>query len=474
MASIFKRGRWVDASGHKCAAGTPGAKLQESRFWMVQVILDGRRKLVKGYTDKGASEQLGATLERAKARGEQGLVDPFKAHKARPLAEHVGDWIAELRQLGRDNQYVAPCKARMERLAKECGWGKLADINADSFCKWRETAMSTVGHAAKPGSNVVPMGPRTQNHYYETLRTFCRWCVKRERMPLNPAAVIEKVDETQDVRRARRALGEDDLAKLLGVVPELHQLAYRIILATGLRRDELHQLLWGDVRLDAPMPFIQLRADTTKAKRADVLPIRADLADLLRKARGEAGDNERVCRVPSIATHRRYLAAAGIAWEDEQGRRADFHALRHTYGTLLSKAGVAPRVAMALMRHTDIKLTMNCYTDPRIFDLAGAVEKLPAMGAVPQAAQATGTDGATGAAESQNNKSLPAGRSKSVSTQSALIGECKAVIGNPDGNGGRSLTLDCGGDRQQKSPIGNDGAKERVMGIEPTTFTLAT
>ena len=48
-----------------------------------------------------------------------------------------------------------------------------------------------------------------------------------------------------------------------------------MILAPGLRRDELKQLCWGDVKLNAPLPCIHLRAETTKAKRADVLPVRA-------------------------------------------------------------------------------------------------------------------------------------------------------------------------------------------------------
>lgn len=48
---------------------------------------------------------------------------------------------------------------------------------------------------------------------------------------------------------------------------------------------------------------------------------------------------------------------------------------------MLAKAGAAPRVAMSLMRHTDMRLTINLYTDPRIFDLAGAVAKLPTFGA---------------------------------------------------------------------------------------------
>ena len=49
----------------------------------------------------------------------------------------------------------------------------------------------------------------------------------------------------------------------------------------------------------------------------------------------------------------------------------------HRFGTHLSLAGVAPRVAQAAMRHSDIKLTMNTYTDSRLLDTAEAVESLP-------------------------------------------------------------------------------------------------
>ncbi len=50
---------------------------------------DGKIKRVKEYTDKAASEQLGSKLERAKARDNEGLEDPFKAHSRRPLAANV-------------------------------------------------------------------------------------------------------------------------------------------------------------------------------------------------------------------------------------------------------------------------------------------------------------------------------------------------------------------------------------------------
>ena len=50
------------------------------------------------------------------------------------------------------------------------------------------------------------------------------------------------------------------------------------------------------------------------------------------------------------------------------------------------------------MRHSDIKLTMGVYTDPRLLDVRGSVEKLPALplpsgsNTKADAAQATGTD----------------------------------------------------------------------------------
>ena len=89
------------------------------------------------------------------------------------------------------------------------------------------------------------------------------------------------------------------------------------------------------------------------------------------------------------------LPAAGILYEDASGRVVDFHTLRHTFGTLLSSFGVIPRTAQALMRHSSVDLTMNTYTDPRLLDLAGAVEKLPdlSLESESQELKATGTDG---------------------------------------------------------------------------------
>lgn len=94
----------------------------------------------------------------------------------------------------------------------------------------------------------------------------------------------------------------------------------------------------------------------------------------------------------------RDLLAAGIKKVDERGRTLDVHALRTSFGTLLSKGGVAPRTAQAAMRHSTIDLTMNTYTDPKLLDVQGALNSLPSLDLNPrstighQMMRATGTD----------------------------------------------------------------------------------
>jgi len=76
---------------------------------------------------------------------------------------------------------------------------------------------------------------------------------------------------------------------------------------------------------------------------------------------------------------RAHLKRAGIPYEDERGRVVDFHALRMTFITNLSLAGVSPQAAQRLARHSDINLTMNTYTQIGVDSQASAVESLPAL-----------------------------------------------------------------------------------------------
>ncbi len=89
----------------------------------------------------------------------------------------------------------------------------------------------------------------------------------------------------------------------------------------------------------------------------------------------------------------RDLAAADIPKRDERNRVVDVHALRVTLGSHLCAAGVPLRIAQAALRHSKPELTANIYTDPKLLDVAGAINSLPAL-ALPTGEAVTRTAGA--------------------------------------------------------------------------------
>ena len=95
--------------------------------------------------------------------------------------------------------------------------------------------------------------------------------------------------------------------------------------------------------------------------------------------------------VDDAAERKRRKNSSFLAAEDEQGRVVDFHALRTTFITNLSRSGVAPKTAQLLARHCDINLTMNTYTMLGVMDTAAAVETLPAIPASPIGRRAAAT-----------------------------------------------------------------------------------
>src|SRR3954462_10641132 len=98
------------------------------------------------------------------------------------------------------------------------------------------------------------------------------------------------------------------------------------------------------------------------------------------------------------------------------------------------------------MRHSDIKLTMGVYTDPRLLDVRGAVEKLPSLplsGGTDSTdagvARATGTEGRLlGAANPVAPPVAPtpciSGHSGSSSGTIGLSNESQKVVGGSDGS----------------------------------------
>ncbi len=170
----------------------------------------------------------------------------------------------------------------------------------------------------------------------------------------------------------------------------------------------------------------------------------------------------------------RDLKAAGIPKRDDRKRTVDVHAMRTTFGTLLSKTGTAPRTAQAAMRHSDIKLTMGVYTDPRLLDVRGAVEKLPVL---PLPGGANGTATVSKAARTGDHLASGSGAVAPTVAPTRCNSEQFGTSGGTEGSADELQNDERGGcenagNVNEKPPVASsviEGQGVGLTGFEPAT-----
>ena len=185
---------------------------------------------------------------------------------------------------------------------------------------------------------------------------------------------------------------------------------WRSFFLTGARWGGLTQAAWGD--LDEERETLVLRARTMKSTRQQNVPLaREVLEDLVRLKK----IHEQFYGRPPQATDPIFLTRNGKTWEqghrnalrifkrllkaakiklvDARGAKVDIHSMRHTFCSMLARAGVPLIEAQHLMGHSDPKLTADLYTHLGVTDLRGAIEKLPQLETSGQ--ERSGTDPVT-------------------------------------------------------------------------------
>lgn len=271
--------------------------------------------------------------------------------------------MRELAKLGRDDEYVYNIEHLVTRMMKECKWGTPQDVTAESARVWRERQNKA---------------PKTLNEYINAVSGLLNWMVENRRLEVNPLLAVKRLDTRGKEQRRRRALSDDEQKRLLAAAGEWRPV-YLAALLTGLRRGELTALLWGDVQLDSPQPFVIMRAAVTKNRREDTVWLHREVVEALRAIRPQkASPADRVFpQMPrTYSHHKAILKRAAIAYKDEMGRQADFHALRYTFDTNLARAGVPERVRMAAMRHRSPSHTNHTYIDTTLLPTANAIQML--------------------------------------------------------------------------------------------------
>ena len=399
MASVFKPKRTVTDPATGKTKRVPYA------CWYIKYRDgDGIVRKVKGFTDKAATLQRAAELERKAQLKQAGLSDPFEAHKTRPLAEHLEAFRRSLASKGNCERHVQETFRRLETAFGACQFLRLNCLDAGQYADW-------LHERRQAGLSIA-----SSNHYVTAAKTFGTWLVKDRRSAQNPFVHLTRLNIATDRRVERRAISAEQFQHLItttahssatfrGLTGAERSLLYLNCGLTGLRCSEAAALSMQSFDLQAAQPTVTLLAKTTKNRRADVLPVHPALAAALRPWFAQKRSNHIAESAPlwpgtwpekAAKMLRGDLAAAGIDFEDAAGHRFDFHSLRGQFISQLGRSGVAVQVAQKLARHSDPRLTANHYTHLGVADLASAVGMIclptATSPAEPIVLRATGTD----------------------------------------------------------------------------------
>ncbi|GAA2482440.1 site-specific integrase [Streptomyces gobitricini] len=222
----------------------------------------------------------------------------------------------------------------------------------------------------------------TAKESHRVLRTALTAACREELVTRNVASLVEPP------RAKSRELSPWSLDETLEFLAAARKdplyAAFVLAIAMGLRRGEIVGLRWQDVDLDKRVLYVRqqtqrrrgvLYDDDPKGRRRRALPLPAMCIAPLRWHRmrqaaaklraGEPWDeggyvlatrNGRPVEPRNVyRSFTRVAKAAGL-------RVIRLHDARHGCATLLTAAGVAPRVVMEILGHSQISITMDVYT----------------------------------------------------------------------------------------------------------------
>ena len=345
-----------------------------------------------------------------------GLLNSKQAAMGTSLTKHLEDFKQSLLAKSRTKKHINQTIQALSRIFDACKLTYWGDISASQMLQEISEFRIQVevvefkkinGKKVKKrkSKDLGPISARTFNFHLKAVKQFCRWMVQDRRASESPVSHLECVNEKIDRRHDRRPLEPDQIRHLLeitkdgpkrfGMTGYERALLYRLAIETGLRAKELRSLRGAS--FDFNNLTVTAEIGYTKNKKVAILPLRKDTAAELQAYLSSKMPNIKAFDVPIKTADmlKEDLAVAGIPYVDDAERYVDFHALRHTTGSLLAASGTHPKVAQDILRHSDINLTMSLYTHTLRGQKSEAVANLPDLSQPSkerQKAIKTGTD----------------------------------------------------------------------------------
>lgn len=350
------------------------------------------RKLVAG--DLPTAQRILAKLIRDRDLERAGMKSETRDPVAlRPILDQ---YLAEL-AMRSGKRLVKEATSCLLRVVAELDVTTVEELSKGVIVAWRQRR-SAAGSANKTTNNAVAL-----------LSAALNFGTALGHVASNPLAGLQPLPITPVHRKRKpRAFTEEEITRFLAAaerydarfprrVPRTPLLTF--LLGTGARFSEAVATRWSDI--DMERGSVTFRGENTKTQTTRTVPLHecvlAQLRSLhaheVRVRTSPPAPDDPAFRSPEsknwtgqgrhiFGRHvNRLLRLAGIPKVDAGGGHLHVHAMRHTFATRLSRAGVSVATAQKLTGHKTTTMLLNVYTHVGTTETRRAIDSLPPLAA---------------------------------------------------------------------------------------------
>ena len=345
-----------------------------------------RRRSAKTTDLRIARRTLEETLREVE-QAKLGHGDRFAAIRATPIAQFVDEYKATLEANKSAPRYI---QGTIRMLREFLAYAKVKLLPALHIADAERFLTLIRGKRSA----------KTRDHYAGALRSFSKWLERTGRWDSDPLKNLRVKTANRDKLRVfkRTSFRFEEAERLVeaawaryeterglpgtpsrpdyGEAVRDRQVLYWFALTTGFRANECASLRWADLTFDGERPSARLDGEFTKNGDDAVIPLQTFVVDALRTMRarrdalnasrdaGQVQDADPVFHINSKVARlvRKDAEFAGLISEHGiTAKRVDFHCLRKSCARILIELKVHPKVIQQVLRHSDIRLTMDLY-----------------------------------------------------------------------------------------------------------------
>jgi integrase len=261
--------------------------------------------------------------------------------------------------------------------------------------KWADYSISQVrAFAVEEWLKRLSLASKSKAHIKSIMRVLFNAAMRWEMIALgeNPMRLVRVKNATKRKEEPRILTPEEFHNLLSQILKEPFRTMVLVSMLLGLRASEWAALKWSNVdfgmlRISVERAIVSGRVDEVKTKYSKrLMPVDPALAVVLAAWKQKtvfSQPSDWIFANPQLGgklpynpwnAQQRYLrpAAAAIGL----GKGIGWHTFRHTYSCLLRQLGVDLKVQQELLRHADVRTTMDVYTQAIPEDLRKANSKV--------------------------------------------------------------------------------------------------